>query len=86
MFFRNPLFVLAALSSCVYSSTSGQETSRTIEKIESAPAGWTKDESAKLDKDESLMKLRIHLVHQDMDKFHEMAMNVRMTISWIDAS
>ncbi|KAF8860253.1 subtilisin-like protein [Acephala macrosclerotiorum] len=71
------MFVLAALSSCVSSSpTFADETSRTIEKIESAPVGWMKDESTQLDKDESLMKLRIHLVHQDMDKFHEMAMNI----------
>ncbi|KAE8454669.1 hypothetical protein EG329_000292 [Mollisiaceae sp. DMI_Dod_QoI] len=80
MFFLNSFSVLVALSACVYASpkfgTSKHETSRIVEKIQFPPAGWTKDESARLDKDSSLMKLRIHLVHQDMDKFHELAMNI----------
>ncbi|KUJ09482.1 subtilisin-like protein [Mollisia scopiformis] len=78
MFILNSLSVLVALSSCVYASPTSSSThgSRIIEKIESAPAGWTKDESTRLDKDGELMKLRIHLVHQDMDKFHDLAMKI----------
>lgn len=81
MFVLSSLSVLVALSSCVYGSptfgSSGHET-RIVEKIASAPAGWTKDESIQLDKDGLMMKLRIHLVPQDMNKFHDLAMNVRM--------
>jgi tripeptidyl-peptidase-1 len=46
------------------------------EKLARPPQGWTKDESFTLDKDTSTLRLRIHLSHQDMDKFHELAMNV----------
>jgi tripeptidyl-peptidase-1 len=35
------------------------------------PVGWVKDESVNVDK-ASMMSLRIHLVWQDMDKFHEL--------------
>jgi hypothetical protein len=80
MFVLGSLSVLVALSSCVYGSptfgSSGHET-KIVEKLASAPAGWTKDESIQLDKDSLMMKLRIHLVPQDMNKFHDLAMNVR---------
>jgi tripeptidyl-peptidase I len=45
------------------------------EKLAGPPTGWAKDVSVKLDKSLT-MSLRIHLVHQDMDKFHELALNV----------
>jgi tripeptidyl-peptidase-1 len=35
-----------------------------------------KDESVKFNKETSTMSLMIHLVHQDMDKFHDLAMSV----------
>lgn len=47
-----------------------------VEKLEAPPVGWVKDASAKLDKDTTSITLKIHLVNQDMDKFHELAMNV----------
>jgi len=46
------------------------------EELAGPPAGWVKDESAKVNKETSTMSLMIHLVHQDMDKFHDLAMNV----------
>ncbi|KAN0089028.1 subtilisin-like protein [Hyaloscypha variabilis] len=45
------------------------------EKLAGPPTGWVQDPSANVDKN-SMMSLRIHLVHQDMDKFHELAMNL----------
>lgn len=50
-----------------------------VEKLDSPPAGWIKDDvlSSEMNKGEMSMKLRIHLVHQDMDKFHDLATKVR---------
>ena len=47
------------------------------QSISEPPAGWTKDESTKVDKDTAMMTLRIYLKQQDMDKFHDLAMKVR---------
>lgn len=49
--------------------------SSVVESINAPPQGWVKDD-IKFDKDASMIELRIQLVHQDMDKFHELAMNV----------
>ncbi|KAE9364939.1 subtilisin-like protein [Stipitochalara longipes BDJ] len=49
--------------------------SSTREKLAGPPLGWVKDESANIDKN-SMMTLRIHLTHQNMDKFHELATNL----------
>jgi tripeptidyl-peptidase-1 len=38
--------------------------------------GWVKDESATIDKGASTVRLRFHLVQQDMSKFHDVAMKV----------
>lgn len=46
------------------------------EELAGPPAGWVKDESVKVNKETSTMSLMIHLVHQDMDKFHDLAMSV----------
>jgi tripeptidyl-peptidase-1 len=46
------------------------------EELAGPPAGWVKDKSAKVNKETSTMSLMIHLVHQEMDKFHDLAMNV----------
>jgi tripeptidyl-peptidase-1 len=45
------------------------------EKLAGPPPGWVRNGSTEVDK-ATLMSLRIHLVYQDMDKFHELAMNV----------
>ena len=47
-----------------------------LEKVESSPAGWTLDKTAKIDKDTTSITLKIHLVNQGMDKFHKLAMDV----------
>jgi hypothetical protein len=46
-----------------------------FESIEAAPSGWVQEDAA-LNKDEKAIELSIQLVHQDMDKFHDLAMNV----------
>ncbi|KAF4627954.1 hypothetical protein G7Y89_g10196 [Cudoniella acicularis] len=50
--------------------------SSVYEKIEAPPAGWARSDAQKLDKDVATIKLRIHLVQQDMDKFHDLAMKI----------
>jgi len=57
-----------------------------VEKLEKPPAGWIQDESTKVDKDATSITLNIHLTNQGMDKFHELAMNVRRVPSLIVAS
>jgi len=57
-------------------SKDGALKSSVREKLAGPPAGWVKDGSVKVNKETSTMSLRIHLVHQDMDKFHELATNV----------
>jgi tripeptidyl-peptidase-1 len=59
-----------------YPSKDALFSSSIREKLAGPPAGWVRDESAKVDKETSVLSLRIHLVHQDMDKFHDLAMNV----------
>ncbi len=46
------------------------------EDLAGPPAGWVKDESIKVNRETSTISLSIHLVHQDMDKFHDLALNV----------
>jgi tripeptidyl-peptidase-1 len=72
---------LAAGSSAfpTFGALLGKDTSTktsVVEKLQGPPAGWVLDDTAKFDKDVSTIKLRIQLVNQDMDKFHDMAMNV----------
>ncbi|KAH8695789.1 tripeptidyl-peptidase 1 precursor [Phaeosphaeriaceae sp. PMI808] len=50
--------------------------SSVVEKIANPPVGWSKDDTAKIDKDATSVTLKIHLVNQDMDKFHNLAMNI----------
>jgi tripeptidyl-peptidase-1 len=52
-----------------------------LEKIEGSPAGWTLDQSAEVDRDATVMQLKIHLVNQGMDKFHKLAMDVSLRCS-----
>jgi len=49
-----------------------------VEKLDAAPVGWVKDVSADLDKAATSITLKVHLVNKDMDKFHDLAMNVRL--------
>lgn len=50
--------------------------SRVVESLASPPRGWVLDETAAVSKDDAAIRLRVHLVHQDMDKFHELALNI----------
>lgn len=62
-----------------FSSDSSKDVtfkSSIFEKIAAPPAGWTKDDTVQFDKDSSTMKLRIHLVQQNMEDFHDLAMKV----------
>lgn len=67
-------FALPATGSTL--SKDGNLKSSVREKLSAPPAGWVKDGNVKASKDTSTVSLRIHLVHQDMDKFHELATNV----------
>lgn len=73
--------VLLALASTALSfPTSGsqdvQKNSVVVESLSAPPRGWVKNETQQVDKEAAQIRLRMHLVHQDMDKFHELAMNV----------
>lgn len=80
---KSVLAVLAisttSLASPFYaSSTPTNDALKTslVESLAGPPLGWEKDESIKFSKADSKITLRIHLVQQDMDKFHELAINV----------
>lgn len=47
-----------------------------VESLAEPPRGWVADPSRSVDKDTASIRLRLHLVHQDMDKFHETALNI----------
>ncbi|ROW06737.1 hypothetical protein VMCG_04002 [Cytospora schulzeri] len=49
---------------------------RVVESLTAPPRGWVKDESAYVDKDAAQIRLRMHLVNQDMDKFYELALSI----------
>jgi tripeptidyl-peptidase I len=70
--------VLAATSLAVARNIPRGYTSpsHVYEKLSAPPAGWAIDDSILLNKDASMLKLRVQLVQQNMDKFHELAMNV----------
>lgn len=67
---------LSALAILVCVSDARPTSSVVFEKVESSPAGWVLDNSAKLDRDATFITLKIHLVNQGMDKFHKLAMDV----------
>ncbi|KAH6674693.1 peptidase S8/S53 domain-containing protein [Halenospora varia] len=75
--------VILGLSTSVFAKPPARWGSRdaapkstVYEKVAAPPVGWTQDKDQKLDKDATTIKLRIHLIQQDMDKFHEMALNI----------
>ncbi|KAH7311834.1 peptidase S8/S53 domain-containing protein [Rhexocercosporidium sp. MPI-PUGE-AT-0058] len=76
------LLFLGLTTSVCSSPTAGSSKSddgfksSVVEKISGPPAGWIEDKGAKLDKDSHMVKLQIHLVHQDMEKFHNLAMKI----------
>jgi tripeptidyl-peptidase-1 len=79
------MYVLRGLSTitilataCIARPTSDVNFNKAvIEKLEAPPIGWVKDASVELDKDTTSITLKVHLVNQDMAKFHDLALNVR---------
>jgi len=67
---------LSALAIVVCISDARPTSSVVFEKVESSPAGWKLDNSAKVDRDGTFITLKIHLVNQGVDKFHKLAMDV----------
>ncbi|KUI73558.1 Tripeptidyl-peptidase sed3 [Cytospora mali] len=47
-----------------------------VESLSAPPRGWVKDETKYVDKDDAKIRLRMHLVNQDMDKFYELALSI----------
>lgn len=85
MFFSRSISVVAAFAALASCSPTSQADAgvRVVESLAAPPEGWVKDSSAKMDKESHMVKLRIHLVHQDMDKFHDLAMKAsRPTSGW----
>ncbi|ORY17869.1 peptidase S8/S53 domain-containing protein [Clohesyomyces aquaticus] len=78
MFVLRSLSVAIALSvAAVALPTSHVDFQKSVaESLRSPPTGWVKDASEKVDKDAASITLKMHLVNQDMDKFHEHAMNI----------
>jgi hypothetical protein len=71
-------FVASILASPISGEVSSFSKSSIFEKKALPPTGWEQDDSVVLDKDSMFMKLRIHLVQQNMPDFHDLAMKVYM--------
>ncbi len=71
------LFSVAALGTLLFAGTVVSD-SNVVEKLNAPPPGWIKDDAltALVDKDDLTMRLRFHMVQQDMDKFHDLAIKV----------
>jgi tripeptidyl-peptidase-1 len=70
------LVILA--TACAARPTSDAKLNKAVvEKLEGPPDGWVQDASVELDKDTTSITLKVHLVNQNMEKFHDLAMNVR---------
>ncbi|KAH3995425.1 hypothetical protein HBH61_155540 [Parastagonospora nodorum] len=70
-------WVALLATACVARPTSDVDFSKAVvEKLDAAPVGWVKDASANLDKDSTSITLKVHLVNKDMEKFHDLAMNI----------
>jgi hypothetical protein len=50
--------------------------SSVFEKLAVPPIGWARDDNVRVDKELDMVKLRIHLIQQNMRDFHELAMSV----------
>lgn len=57
--------------------------SSVYEKLTGPPKGWVRDDATSFDKDVSMVKLTIQLVPQNMDEFHELALNVCLLLFFI---
>ena len=70
-------FAFAGAAALLVSCDARPTSSVVFEKVEDSPVGWVLDKAAKVDKDESSITLKIHLVNENMDAFHKLAMDVR---------
>lgn len=81
-FFKAASVLLALASTATPFPTWGNPFSQdvyknsVVESLTAPPRGWVRDESKDVDKDDAQIRLRMHLVHQDMDKFYELALSV----------
>jgi len=84
MLFSSSLPVLLAIASsasafpALWNREADFTASSVVEKLSGPPAGWTQDDSITFDKDAATVQLRIHLIRQGVEKFSELAMNVRV--------
>jgi tripeptidyl-peptidase-1 len=76
MFILRVLPVVTVLATACVARPTNEFSKAVIEKLEAAPVGWVKDSSTELDKDSTSITLKVHLVNQDMDRFHDLAINV----------
>ena len=76
MYILGLLPVITILATACVARPTNEFSKTVVEKLEAAPVGWVKDSSAKLDKDSTSITLKVHLVNQNMDQFHDLAMNV----------
>lgn len=71
------LFAFAGAAALLVLCDARPTSSVVFEKVDDSPVGWVLDKSAKVDKDESSITLKIHLVNENMGAFHKLAMDVR---------
>jgi tripeptidyl-peptidase I len=74
------LALLATGSIALSASSDSFAKTKVFEKPAVVPGRWAKQDAAIAgsSKSNATLELRIHLVAQNMDKFHEMAMDVRI--------
>lgn len=75
MVFLKSLLVVLAVSTSTFASPATPKCSVT-QKLSAPPSGWVLDDGNKINKEKGSIKLRIGLVPENMDKFHDMAMRV----------
>lgn len=73
----NALTSLPLLAVLLSASNARPTSNVVLEKIEDSPTGWVLDPSSDVDKDNTVISLKIHLTNQGMDEFHNLAMDVR---------
>jgi tripeptidyl-peptidase-1 len=71
------ILVVLTISTFAIASPYGTPKTTVKEKLSAPPVGWVHDAGHKIDKDVASIKLRINLVEQNMDKFHDMVIRVR---------
>ena len=76
MAFLKGFVAVLVFSTSVIASPYGRSAHVVKEKLSSPPVGWVHDVSHKIDKDAAPIKLRINLVEQNMEKFHETVIRV----------